>query len=90
MGPCEVCRRKVSWQREFSQTFVWNTAMYKEGQVCCLQMNYGIWDWQEFECKEDVIFCKQVFQTNEQPKMLKKGRKWLWPYWIRFIALIRP
>ena len=32
MGPCEVCRRKVSWQREFSQTFVWNTAMYKEGQ----------------------------------------------------------
>ena len=54
--------------------------MYKEGQVCCLQMNYGIWNWQEFECKEDVIFCKQVFQTNEQPKMLKKGRKWLWPY----------
>ena len=49
-------------------------------KVCCLQMNYGIWDWQEFECKEDVIFCKQVFQTNEQPKMLKKGRKWLWPY----------
>ena len=53
---------------------------YKDVQVCCLQISYVILELQEFECKEDAIFYKQVFRNNELPKMMKNRRKWLWSY----------
>ena len=51
-----------------------------EVQVRCLQKPYGIREPQEFELEEDAIFYKRVFNANEHPKMIKKGRKWLWTY----------
>ena len=51
-----------------------------EVQVRCLQKPYGIREPQEFEREEDAIFYQNVYNTNEHPKMVQKGRKWLWTY----------
>ena len=51
-----------------------------EVQVRCLQKLYGIREPLEFEHEEDSIFYKMIFNANEHPKMIKKGRKWLWTY----------
>ena len=57
MGPCEVWRRRVSWQS--------NVCEIQEVEVPCLQMTYGICEPQKFQCEEDAIFYKHVLRTNE-------------------------
>ena len=47
-----------------------------EVQVWCLQKPYDIHEPQEFKREEHAIFYKRVFNANEHPKMIKKGRKW--------------
>jgi len=51
-----------------------------EIQVRCLEKPYGIREPQEFEREEDAIFYQHVYPPCVQPKLIQKGRKWLWLY----------